>query len=137
MHCLRKGDTGACVVNDPETVPPFQEDMEPLVGSSAVSRWNYSISKLADEAFGISYAKIHNLRVTVTRFFNTTGPRHTGRYGMVVPRFVRQALSGEPVTVYGDGSQRRCFCDVRDTVRGLAALAANPEQLRPDRQCRS
>ena len=127
VHCIRREEAGGCVINDPEAVPPFQEDMEPLVGSSAVSRWNYSISKLADEAFGISYSKNHGLRVIVIRFFNTVGPRQTGRYGMVVPRFVRQAVSGQPLTVYGDGTQRRCFCDVRDTVRALDALAANPD----------
>ncbi len=122
VHC-RVGETIACRDIDPDSIPPFQEDMEPLVGSSAISRWNYSISKLTDEAFGVSYAKVHRMKVIVTRFFNTVGPRQTGRYGMVVPRFVRQAVAGEPLTVYGDGAQRRCFCDVRDTVSALDALA--------------
>lgn len=100
-----------------------------MVGSSAVSRWNYSISKLADEAFGMSYARLHKMQVIVIRFFNTVGPRQTGRYGMVVPRFIRQALAGEPMTVYGDGSQTRSFCDVRDTVAALDRLAANNDSF--------
>jgi UDP-glucose 4-epimerase len=112
---------------DPTTIPPFQEDMEPMVGSSAVSRWNYSISKLADEAFGMSYASRMGMKVIVVRFFNTIGPRQTGRYGMVVPRFVSRAVANEPISVFGDGTQTRCFCDVRDTVASLDALAKNPE----------
>lgn len=112
---------------DPSTIPPFEEDMEPMVGSSAVSRWNYSISKLCDEAFGMSYASRMGMKVIVVRFFNTIGPRQTGRYGMVVPRFVAKAVAGEPISVFGDGTQTRCFCDVRDTVASLDALAKNPE----------
>ncbi|MEI6807745.1 MAG: NAD-dependent epimerase/dehydratase family protein [bacterium] len=112
---------------DPDSIPPFSEDMEPLVGSSSVSRWNYSISKLVDEAFGLSYARKYGMQVVVIRFFNTVGPRQIGRYGMVVPRFVRQAVAGEPLTVYGDGKQSRCFCDVRDTVAAMDRLSSNPE----------
>ena len=123
MHCQRMAQGGpACSME----IPPFHEEMEPLVGLSSVSRWNYSISKLVDEAFGLSYARTYNLNVVVVRFFNTVGPRQTGRYGMVVPRFVKQAVSGEPITVYGDGSQSRCFCDVRDTVAALDSLASSP-----------
>jgi UDP-glucose 4-epimerase len=103
----------------------FKEDMELTIGSSSVSRWNYSISKLADEAFGLTYARRFGMEITVVRFFNTVGPRQTGRYGMVFPRFVRQAVQGEPITVYGDGLQKRCFCDVRDTARALDLLAGN------------
>jgi len=110
-------------------VPEFHEDMEPMVGSSAVSRWNYSISKLADEAFGLSYARKYGMKVIVVRLFNTIGPGQTGRYGMVVPRFVEQAVSGNPITVYGDGRQMRCFCDVRDTAAVLDLLANNPESF--------
>ncbi|MEI6970157.1 MAG: NAD-dependent epimerase/dehydratase family protein [bacterium] len=120
------GAKGVCSTG-PDSIPPFREDMEPLVGSSAVSRWNYSISKLVDEAFGLSYARKFGTMVVVIRFFNTIGPRQTGRYGMVVPRFVRQAVAGEPMTVYGTGSQSRCFCDVRDTVAAMDKLASNPE----------
>lgn len=112
---------------DPASIPAFREDMEPMVGSSMFSRWNYSISKLTDEAFGLSYARTHKMRVCVVRFFNTVGPRQTGRYGMVLPRFIGQALSGQPLTVYGDGTQTRCFCDVRDTVAAVDLLLSNPE----------
>lgn len=112
----------------PASRPPgfkeFREDMEPRVGSSAVSRWNYSISKLADEAFGLSYARKYGMDVTVVRLFNTIGPRQRGRYGMVVPRFVEQAVSGKPISIYGDGKQMRSFCDVRDTVRAMDMLAS-------------
>lgn len=133
LHCNRmvQGQESAagtgCAAADPDSIPPFREDMEPLVGSSAVSRWNYSISKLVDEAFGLSYARKYGMKVVVIRFFNTIGPRQTGRYGMVVPRFVRQAVAGEPMTVYGDGTQSRCFCDVRDTVAAMDRLSSNPE----------
>lgn len=124
VHCSRAaGCTGST------EIPAFHEDMEPMVGSSAVSRWNYSISKLVDEAFGLSYARKYKMKVTVIRFFNTVGPRQTGRYGMVFPRFIRQALRNEPITVFGDGTQTRCFCDVRDTVAALNALAANSDAV--------
>lgn len=124
VHCQRlaQGDRACDLV-----IPPFHEDMSPLVGSSAVSRWNYSISKLVDEAFGLSYARSFKMNVVVVRFFNTVGPRQTGRYGMVVPRFVKQAVAGDPITVYGDGTQSRCFCDVRDTVAALDVLASCPQ----------
>lgn len=125
VHAI--GEASGAGAVDPDSIPPFREDMAPLVGSSSVSRWNYSISKLADEAFGLSYARKFGTNVVVIRFFNTIGPRQTGRYGMVVPRFVRQAVAGEPMTVYGDGTQSRCFCDVRDTVAALDRLSSNPE----------
>ena len=112
---------------DPTAIPAFREDMEPMVGSSMFSRWNYSISKLTDEAFGMSYARTHKMQVCVVRFFNTVGPRQTGRYGMVLPRFIAQAKAGQPLTVYGDGTQTRCFCDVRDTVAAIDRLLSNPE----------
>lgn len=124
VHCRRGA---GCAGLKGEGIPAFSEDMEPMVGSSAVSRWNYSISKLVDEAFGLSYARGHQMKVTVIRFFNTVGPRQTGRYGMVLPRFVKQAVHNEPITVFGDGSQTRCFCDVRDTVAALDALASRGE----------
>lgn len=106
-------------------VEEFREDMEPMVGSSAVSRWNYAISKLADEALGLSYARKYGSFLVVARLFNTIGPRQRGRYGMVVPRFIEQA-EGQSITVFGDGRQRRCFCDVRDTIAGLDLLLNNP-----------
>ncbi len=107
-------------------VEEFREDMSPMVGSSAVSRWNYSISKLADEALGLSYARQYGSPIVVARFFNTIGPRQRGRYGMVVPRFINQAVSGEPIIVVGNGKQMRSFCDVRDTVVALNLLMNNP-----------
>ncbi|WP_027715010.1 NAD(P)-dependent oxidoreductase [Desulfuromonas sp. TF] len=104
----------------------LREDAPLVIQSGARSRWNYAVSKLADEALGLSYARKHGLQITIVRFCNTIGPRQTGRYGMVLPRFVAQALRGEPLTVYGDGNQTRSFCDVRDTVAALDALASNP-----------
>lgn len=104
----------------------LHEDCVLNIPSGARSRWNYAVSKLADEALSLSYARSFGLHVTVVRLFNTIGPRQTGRYGMVVPRFVDQAITGEPITVYGDGSQTRSFCDIRDTVVALDRLMSNP-----------
>ncbi|MBI4832114.1 MAG: NAD-dependent epimerase/dehydratase family protein [Candidatus Lindowbacteria bacterium] len=105
----------------------FHENMILSIDAfNASLRTNYPISKLALEALGVSYAKEFGMRITVVRLFNTTGPRQTGRYGMVAPRFVAQAVAGEPITVYGDGTQCRCFCDVRDVVLALDMLASNP-----------
>ncbi len=109
----------------PET--PLDEELDLNFHANRSLRWNYAISKLADEALSISYAKQHGMPVTAIRFFNTVGPGQTGRYGMVVPRFVRQAVNNEPITVFGEGNQRRCFCDVRDTVKILDLLAQNPD----------
>ncbi|HET6361965.1 MAG TPA: NAD-dependent epimerase/dehydratase family protein [Gemmatimonadota bacterium] len=89
---------------------------------TAKTQWNYALSKLAGEALGITYAGSFDLPVTIARLFNTTGPRQSGRYGMVVPRFVRQAALGEPLTVFGDGLQTRSFCHVGDTVRAIDLL---------------
>lgn len=105
----------------------FEEDAPLLVGVDSAPRWTYAISKLANETFGLSYARRDGgLPVTIARLFNTIGPRQTGRYGMVVPRFIEQALLGKPLRVFGDGRQTRSFCDVRDTVVALDRLAANP-----------
>lgn len=91
------------------------------------ARWNYALSKLTAEALALSYAKKHNLDVSIVRIFNTIGTRQTGLYGMVVPRFVRQAVMGEPITVYGDGRQTRSFCPVEDVVYVLDKLMSNPK----------
>ncbi len=107
---------------------PFNEEDDLLLGSSSRSRWSYATSKLLDEFLGLAAHKEHGLPVTIMRFFNTVGPGQTGRYGMVVPRFVRQALSHEPITVYGDGEQSRCFCHVADTVQALQLLLDAPEK---------
>jgi UDP-glucose 4-epimerase len=104
---------------------PFREDDDRLMGPTVRSRWAYAESKAVDEFLSLAYHHQFGLPVIITRFFNTVGPRQTGRYGMVVPRFVRQALKGEPLHVYGDGTQTRCFGDVADVVRAVAALAEN------------
>jgi len=101
---------------------PFREDGDLLLGPTDIGRWAYACSKALDEYLGLAYHKEKQLPVVVGRLFNTVGPRQTGRYGMVVPGFVRQALAGNPITVYGDGTQRRCFCHVEDVVRALCDL---------------
>ncbi|MEM7128932.1 MAG: NAD-dependent epimerase/dehydratase family protein [Chloroflexota bacterium] len=107
---------------------PFSEEDDILMGPSSRSRWCYAASKLLDEFLGLAAHREHNLPVTIVRFFNTVGPGQTGRYGMVIPRFVRQALRAEPITVFGDGEQSRCFCHVHDTVRALVALLDSPDK---------
>ncbi|MGH2910840.1 MAG: GDP-mannose 4,6-dehydratase [Solirubrobacteraceae bacterium] len=102
---------------------PFKEDGDLQMGATNVGRWAYACSKAIDEFLAIAYWKEHGLPTVVVRLFNTVGPRQTGRYGMVVPRFVAQALAGEPLTVYGDGGQSRCFCHVADVVEALLGLA--------------
>lgn len=106
---------------------PFSEDDDVLLGATSKSRWAYASSKMLDEFLGLAYSREYGLEVVVFRLFNTIGPRQTGRYGMVVPRLVAQALHGEPLTVYGDGAQTRCFCDVRDVVAALIGLEQCPE----------
>ncbi|MCB0183791.1 MAG: GDP-mannose 4,6-dehydratase, partial [Caldilineaceae bacterium] len=101
---------------------PFSEEDDLLLGSSTRSRWSYATSKLLDEFLGLAAYREYGLPVTIMRFFNTVGPGQTGRYGMVVPRFVRQALRHEAITVYGDGEQSRCFCHVADTTRAIQLL---------------
>ena len=105
---------------------PLSEDDDRVLGPTTKSRWSYACSKAIDEFLGLAYHREYGLPVTIVRFFNTIGPRQTGRYGMVVPRFVRQALDGGPITVYGDGRQSRCFTDVEDTVRATIALSLTP-----------
>lgn len=104
----------------------LSEDDDRLLGSARLSRWFYAAAKSIDEAFALAYHQERELQVIVVRLFNTVGPRQTGRYGMVVPRFVRWALAGEPVRVYGDGQQTRCFTNVHDVVRALIALMDTP-----------
>ena len=106
---------------------PFAEEDDVLLGATSKSRWGYAASKMVDEFLGLAYWREFGLDVVPFRLFNTIGPRQTGQYGMVVPRFIRQALGGEPITVYGDGSQRRCFCDVRDVVTAILGLAGHPD----------
>jgi UDP-glucose 4-epimerase len=101
---------------------PFQEDADLVLGATTKGRWSYAASKALDEFLALSYWKEKKQPVIVVRFFNTVGPRQTGRYGMVLPNFVKQALDGAPIEVYGNGQQSRCFCDVRDTVEALLRL---------------
>ena len=101
---------------------PFREDGDLKLGPTNVGRWAYACSKAIDEFLAIAHWKERQLPTVVVRLFNTVGPRQTGRYGMVVPRFVRQALAGQQLTVYGEGVQRRCFCHVGDVVTALSQL---------------
>ena len=101
---------------------PFHEDADLVLGPTTKGRWSYAASKALDEFLALSYWKERKQPVIVVRFFNTVGPRQTGRYGMVLPNFVKSALSNSPIEVYGDGTQSRCFCDVRDTVEALLRL---------------
>ncbi len=103
---------------------PFGEDDDIVLGSTCLSRWSYACSKAVDEFLGLAFHQQYGLEVIIARFFNTIGPRQTGQYGMVVPRFVQQALRGEPVTIYGTGRQTRCFCYVGDLVEAIVRLAA-------------
>jgi UDP-glucose 4-epimerase len=101
---------------------PFHEDADLVLGATTKGRWSYAASKALDEFLALSYWKEKKQPVIVVRFFNTVGPRQTGRYGMVLPNFVQRALANEPIEVYGDGKQSRCFCDVRDTTEALLRL---------------
>lgn len=101
---------------------PFDEEGDLVFGATSRSRWSYACSKTIDEFLALAYAKDRGLPVTIGRLFNTVGPRQSGRYGMVLPRFIRQALAGEPITVYGDGTQTRCFSLVYEVVNCILAL---------------
>ena len=101
---------------------PFHEDADLVLGPTTKGRWSYAASKALDEFLALSYWKEKQLPVIVVRLFNTVGPRQTGRYGMVLPNFVKAALDNAAISVYGDGKQSRCFCDVRDTVEALVRL---------------
>ena len=108
---------------------PFREDAELVLGASVKHRWAYACSKLIDEFLALAYWKERKLPVVIVRLFNTVGPRQTGQYGMVVPTFVRQALAGQPLTVFGDGRQTRCFTYVGDVVDALIKLTAEPRAI--------
>jgi UDP-glucose 4-epimerase len=105
------------------TCLPFEETADLILGPTTIRRWSYACSKALDEFLGMAYWNEQNVPVTVVRLFNTVGPRQTGRYGMVFPTFVRQALQGEPITVYGSGEQLRCFGYVGDVVEALVRIA--------------
>ncbi len=106
------------------TKVPFSEDDDSLLGSTRFTRWSYACSKMVDEFLALAYHDQYGLDVVIGRFFNTIGPRQSGTYGMVVPRFVQAALRNEPLMVYGTGDQRRCFCHVLDVVGAVTASAS-------------
>ena len=108
---------------------PFREDQDLQLGPTSHSRWAYACSKALDEWLALAYLREKHVPVVVTRFFNTVGPRQTGRYGMVLPNFVQQALRNEPITVYGSGEQSRCFGHVQDAVEALLRLSALPSAI--------
>lgn len=108
---------------------PFTEDADLQLGPTTHSRWAYACSKALDEWLALAYQREQQVPVIVVRFFNTVGPRQTGRYGMVLPNFAAQALAGEPITVYGSGQQSRCFGHVNDAVEALLRLLAAPEAI--------
>lgn len=105
----------------------FNETDDLLIGPPTLGRWSYACSKLMDEFLALAFYNERQLPVTVVRLFNTVGPRQTGRYGMVLPRFIESAKANEPIRVFGDGKQSRCFCDVHDTIEALVRLANCPE----------
>jgi UDP-glucose 4-epimerase len=106
---------------------PFREDDDIVLGSTSMPRWSYACSKAVDEFLGFAFHQQYGLGVVIGRFFNTIGPRQTGRYGMVVPRFVHSALRNEPVKIYGTGKQTRCFCCVEDVVDAITGLIDCPD----------
>jgi UDP-glucose 4-epimerase len=108
---------------------PFRENDDSVYGPTTKSRWSYACSKAIDEFLALAYLQEKGLPVIIARLFNTVGPRQTGRYGMVLPRFARQALDGQQITVYGTGEQTRSFLEVSDAVRAIVALAAEPKAI--------
>ena len=108
---------------------PFREDDDIVLGSTCLSRWAYACSKAIDEFLGQAFYQQYGLDVVIGRFFNTIGPRQTGRYGMVVPRFVDWALRGEPIRIYGTGKQSRCFCNVHDVVEAVIGLMRSEKAI--------
>ena len=108
---------------------PFREDDDVVLGPTTCSRWAYAASKMVDEFLALAYYQEKGLPVVIARLFNTVGLRQTGRYGMVIPRFVQQAWRGEPLTVYSDGKQSRCFLDVQDAIAAIIALVKCPDAI--------
>jgi UDP-glucose 4-epimerase len=118
--------TSSSEVYGKSTQLPFREDGDLVLGPTSHSRWSYACSKAIDEFLALAWHHQYSLPVSIVRLFNTVGPRQSDRYGMVLPTFVRQALLGDPITVYGSGEQSRCFTHVFDIVDGLAAIARHP-----------
>lgn len=129
MHRCRVLVTSTSEVYGKSESIPFRENDDVILGATSVQRWGYAYSKAVDEFLCFAYYREKKLPVVVARLFNITGPRQTGTYGMVVPRFVKQALLERAITVYGDGKQRRCFTDVSDAVEGILALARHPKAI--------
>jgi UDP-glucose 4-epimerase len=118
--------TSTSEVYGKSTAIPFREDGDQVMGATDKQRWAYASAKALEEFLALAHFRETRLPVLITRLFNTVGPRQTGRYGMVLPTFVRQALTRQPITVYGDGTQARCFCHVADVVAALAKLMNTP-----------
>jgi UDP-glucose 4-epimerase len=114
------------VYGDPRDDEPFVEDARRVYGPTTQRRWAYAESKAMDEFVALAYNHERGLDAVIVRLFNTVGPRQSGQYGMVIPRFVQSALAGRPIEIHGDGSQSRCFCHVSDTIRGLRDLVDDP-----------
>jgi UDP-glucose 4-epimerase len=134
LRCAAKTQTRVLIASTSEVYgknenAPFKEDDDCVLGPTSKSRWSYACSKAIDEFLGLAYIRSKGVPVVIVRYFNTIGPRQVGRYGMVVPRFVQQALRGEPITVYGDGEQSRSFTDVADTVGATIALSTTSEAM--------
>jgi UDP-glucose 4-epimerase len=108
---------------------PFREEADRVMGPTSKSRWSYAESKAMDEFLALAYHQRFGFPIVICRFFNTVGQRQTGTYGMVIPRLVKQAVNDQPLTVYGDGQQTRCFCNVKDTVQAVAALSQEPRAV--------
>ena len=132
LRCAAKGHKKVVIASTSEVYGkndrvPLKEDDDGVLGPTTKSRWSYACSKAIDEFLGLAYCQNKGVPVVIVRFFNIIGPRQTGRYGMVVPRFVQQALAGEALTVYGDGQQTRSFTDVADAVRATIELSCHPD----------
>lgn len=108
---------------------PYREDGDRLMGATTTARWSYACTKALDEFMALAYSREQGVTVVIVRFFNTCGPRQTGQYGMVIPRFVRNALMGEPLMVHGDGTQTRCFTYVGDVIRAITTLMETEEAV--------
>jgi UDP-glucose 4-epimerase len=134
LRCAAKGQKKVVIASTSEVYGkndevPLRETDDGVLGPTTKSRWSYACSKAIDEFLGLAYSRARGLPVCIVRYFNTIGPRQSGQYGMVVPRFVRQALAGRPITVYGDGNQSRSFTDVADTVKATIAVSRHPGAL--------
>lgn len=134
LRCAVKGRKLVVIASTSEVygkndAVPLKETDDGILGPTTKSRWSYACSKAIDEFLGLAYGRARGLPVVIVRYFNAIGPRQIGRYGMVVPRFVQQALSGDPITVYGDGEQSRSFTDVADAVAATIAVSRHPRAI--------